>query len=124
MTQEQVLAACKAGIALWQQAFNAQDAKACANQYCDDAVMTASPFGKFNGRDAIQAFWQNIIDQGYHTVAYTDVTWECCEEGGYILTANWTMNKAYGVITREHWIVEADGCARLIDDQFEIQGER
>ena len=33
MTQEQVLAACKEGIALWQQAFNAQDAKGCAKQY-------------------------------------------------------------------------------------------
>ena len=45
-------------------------------------------------------------------------------EGGYILTASWTMNKAFGVVHREHWALEADGCARLVSDDFEVQGER
>ncbi|MGF1816502.1 isochorismatase, partial [Vibrio splendidus] len=27
-------------------------------------------------------------------------------------------------VHREHWALEADGCARLVSDDFEVQGER
>ena len=120
----QVLEACKKGIAAWQTAFNNQDAQGCAAQYNEDCVMHARPFGTFEGREAIQAFWQDIIDQGFKDVDYTDVKWEEHQDGGYILTSSWTMNKAFGVVHREHWVVEADGNARLISDDFEVQGER
>ncbi|QFT10158.1 nuclear transport factor 2 family protein [Vibrio sp. THAF190c] len=120
----QVLEACKKGIAAWQTAFNNQDAQGCAAQYNEDCVMHARPFGTFEGREAIQAFWQGIIDQGFKDVDYTDVKWEEHQDGGYILTSSWTMNKAFGVVHREHWVVEADGHARLISDDFEVQGER
>ena len=120
----QVLEACKKGIAAWQTAFNNQDAQGCAAQYNEDCVMHARPFGTFEGREAIQAFWQGIIDQGFKDVDYTDVKWEEHQDGGYILTSSWTMNKAFGVVHREHWLVEADGNARLISDDFEVQGER
>ncbi|MDK9763533.1 nuclear transport factor 2 family protein [Vibrio sp. D420a] len=120
----QVLEACKKGIAAWQTAFNNQDAQGCAAQYNEDCVMHARPFGTFEGREAIQAFWQGIIDQGFKDVDYTDVKWEEHQDGGYILTSSWTMNKAFGVVHREHWVVEEDGHARLISDDFEVQGER
>ena len=45
-------------------------------------------------------------------------------EDGYILTSSWTMNKAFGVVHREHWQVGADGLAKLASDDFEVQGER
>ena len=120
----QVLEACKKGIAAWQTAFNNHNAQGCAAQYNEDCVMHARPFGTFEGREAIQAFWQGIIDQGFKDVDYTDVKWEEHQDGGYILTSSWTMNKAFGVVHREHWVVEADGHARLISDDFEVQGER
>ncbi|MCG9633225.1 nuclear transport factor 2 family protein [Vibrio sp. Isolate30] len=120
----QVLEACKKGIAAWQTAFNSQDAAGCAAQYNETCIMHARPFGTFEGREAIQAFWQNIIDQGFKDVDYTDVKWEEHQDGGYILTSSWTMNKAFGVVHREHWVVEEDGQARLISDDFEVQGER
>jgi len=34
------------------------------------------------------------------------------------------MNKAFGVVHREHWIVQRDGIARLLNDEFEVMGER
>lgn len=120
----QVLEACKKGIAAWQTAFNSQDAAGCAAQYNETCIMNARPFGTFEGREAIQAFWQKIIDQGFKDVDYTDVKWEEHQDGGYILTSSWTMNKAFGVVHREHWVVEEDGHARLISDDFEVQGER
>ena len=124
MAQEQILAACKAGISAWQHAFNSQDADGCAAQYAEGTVMEARPFGTFTGREEIQAFWQNIMDQGFSDVDYTEVKWEPIGEDGYLLTANWTMNKVFGVVHSEHWTIQEDGKARLIADDFEVQGER
>lgn len=124
LNQEAVLEACKAGIKAWQIAFNSQDAAGCAAQYAEGTVMEARPFGTFTGREEIQTFWQNIIDQGFADVDYTDVKWEEHKEGGYILSASWTMNKAFGVVHREHWAIQEDGKARLVFDDFEVQGER
>lgn len=124
MSVKSVLDVCEEGVLAWRQAFNKQDAAGCAAQYMPDAVMDARPFGIFTGRDAIQAFWQNIIDQGFADVEYFDVKWASAEHEGYILSASWTMNKAFGVIHREHWVIDTDGKARLSSDDFEVQGER
>lgn len=122
--ENSILEACQQGISIWQTAFNQQDAAGCAGQYTEDSVMDARPFGTFKGRAAIEAFWQGIMDQGYNNVEYSNVNWEKAEGQGYILTSSWTMNKAFGVVHKEHWIIETDGKARLITDDFEIQGER
>ena len=119
-----LLEICQAGINAWQQAFNRQDAAGCAAQYTESAVMHARPFGTFTGREQIREFWQSIIDQGFADVAYTNVSWTPEGEDGYILTSSWTMNKAFGVVHREHWQLQADGQARLVFDEFEVQGER
>ncbi|EJY0883945.1 nuclear transport factor 2 family protein [Vibrio cholerae] len=124
MLDHSVLAVCMKGIEAWQNAFNQQDAQGCAEQYATNAIMYARPFGQFEGREAIQAFWQNIMDQGFAQVEYHDVQWQAAGENGYILTAKWQMNKAFGAIHREHWVVEADGKARLASDDFEVLGER
>ena len=124
MNSELVLQKCKQGIADWQDAFNNQDAKGCAQQYFSDCEMHARPFGVFNGEAAIESFWQGIMDQGFKNVQYTDVTWEMLGDDGYVLSAKWTMNQAYGVVHREHWVVAADGKAKLKSDDFEVLGER
>ncbi|WP_394245482.1 YybH family protein [Vibrio astriarenae] len=124
MVNNDVLMACQQGIEAWKTAFNLQDAKGCASQYAEDCTMHARPFGTFKGREEIQAFWQDIMDKGFADVAYTDVKWEICGDNGYILTSKWSMNKAFGVVHKEHWVVESDGCARLVHDDFEILGER
>lgn len=124
MLERDVLAACKKGIEDWKKAFNTQDAKGCADQYTLGCTMHARPFGTFEGKDAIQAFWQDIMDKGFRDIIYTDVKWEPCGDDGYILSSKWTMNNAFGVVHREHWVVESDGHARLVHDDFEVQGER
>ena len=124
MTDKNILALCKEGISAWQKAFNNQDAAGFAAQYTEDCIMEAKPLGVFKGREQILGCWQNIIDQGFVNVEYSNVKWEAAEDGGYILTSNWEMNKAFGVVHREHWIVEQDGKARLKSDSFEIQGEK
>ncbi|MGF1681875.1 nuclear transport factor 2 family protein [Photobacterium minamisatsumaniensis] len=99
----QVPEAFMAGITRWQNAFNQQDAKGCAEQYQADTIMHARPFGTFTGRNEIQAFWQNIIDSGYNNVQYQNTTWEKKNDKCYILRSQWTMNKAFGVVHEEHW---------------------
>jgi len=122
MSNDEVLAACKKGIEAWQKAFNAQDALGCAVQYTEDCIMQARPFGTFEGSSDIAIFWQDIIDKGFKEVSYSDINWEPCGAKGYILTAKWSMNKAFGVVHKEHWVVQNDGHARLVHDDFEIQG--
>lgn len=63
MVDNKELEACKAALTAWQQAFNSQDAKGCADQYSQACVMEARPFGVFEGREKIENFWQGIIDQ-------------------------------------------------------------
>ena len=124
MTTEQLLTLCQRGSEAWKSAFNRHDAAGCAAQYSQDSVMEAKPFGVFKGREAIQNFWQGIIDQGFAEVEYQDSQWQKSEDNGYLLSSSWTMNKAFGVVVREHWILESDGQARLIYDEFEVQGEK
>lgn len=124
MINNDVLAACKEGIEAWKKAFNDQDAKGCADQYMQECTMHARPFGTFEGKSAIQAFWQDIMDKGFADIVYTETNWEPCGENGYILSSSWTMNKAFGVVHKEHWVVDSDGHARLAHDDFEVQGER
>ena len=123
MTQS-ALERAQAGISEWQIAFNNQDAAGCAAQYTEDCIMVAKPFGIFEGREAIQGFWQNIMDQGFNSVDYTNTKWEKDSENGYILTSDWTMNKAFGVVHKELWEVQEDGKSRLTYDEFEVLGER
>lgn len=124
MLENQVLERCKQGIALWQQAFNKQDAAGCAAQYTQDCEMIARPFGVFKGKEAILGFWQDIIDKGFKNVEYSNVEWQPCGDDGFILTSKWTMDKAFGVVHKEHWVVQSDGVAKLVFDDFEVQGER
>lgn len=124
MLDVDVLTLCQQGIEDWKAAFNRQDSAGCAGCYAEEAIMYARPFGRFEGRDAIQAFWQGIIEQGFADVSYSDTTWEPHPNGGYMLTSKWTMNNAFGVVHKEHWHIEQDGKARLIFDDFEVQGAR
>ena len=117
-----VLDAVKAASSQWQVAFNGGDAAGCANQYESAAVMHARPFGTFTGTEAIQAFWQKLIDDGFADVQYVDPNIEVLDETQAVLTSGWMMNNAYGVIHKELWVLQGDGQAKLREDDFEAQG--
>ena len=119
---QQLLNAVKLASATWMQGFNTQNAALCAAQYAENAPMLARPFGEFVGTEAIQAFWQNLIDQGYADVEYTSPKYKVLDEKSVLLTTEWKMNKAYGVVHKEIWVLQADGTAKLVDDEFEVLG--
>ncbi|MEO1091263.1 MAG: DUF4440 domain-containing protein [Pseudomonadota bacterium] len=111
--------ATKAASSRWQAAFNAGDAAGCAACYEAAALMVAKPFGEFNGRQAIQEFWQRTIDSGLRDIVYLDPKIEIIDDSSAILSAEWKMNKVAGVITKELWVLQPDGTALLREDHFE-----
>lgn len=114
-----LLSALDVASSAWKSAFNAGDAAGCANQYEDNAIMRADPFGTFTGREQIQAFWQKLIDQGYTDVSYVEPRIEVIDCSSALLKSGWKMNKASGVIHKELWVLQPDGTVKLREDHFE-----
>jgi len=104
----------------WKDAFNAGDAAGAAAMYEDDATMVVKPFGTFSGRDEILAFWADIIGKGFDDVVYANTITTVLDGESARVAADWTMNKARGIITNELWVVQPDGRALLSEDHFEI----
>lgn len=103
----------------WQNCFNNGDASGCASCYEEGAKMVATPFGAFIGRSEIEAFWRKLIDDGFAEVEYVDPIIDPIDDQSAVLTSRWKMNKAHGIITRELWVLQADGTALLREDHFE-----
>lgn len=116
-----LVAAVNDASARWKMAFNTEDAKGCTAQYEATATMQAIPFGTFTGHDKIQNFWQQLMNDGFTNVEYIDPKIEVLNETTAVLTAQWKMNKAHGVIHRELWVLQADGTAKLREDIFEAE---
>ncbi|MEM0982213.1 MAG: nuclear transport factor 2 family protein [Cyanobacteria bacterium P01_H01_bin.58] len=121
-SKDTLLEAVKSASEQWKSAFNSGNAGGCAAQYEQDAVMHARPFGTFTGTEAILEFWQQIIDEGFADVEYVDPKIKVLDEKTAILKSGWKMNKASGVIHKELWVLQADGTAKLREDDFEAQG--
>ena len=120
--KDTVLNAVEIANTVWKSAFNTGDAAGCANQYEENATMRAEPFGTFTGTKEIQAFWQNLIDEGYSDVSYAEPRIEVIDSSSAVLRSGWKMNKASGVIHKELWVLQADGTAKLREDYFEAKG--
>ena len=82
--------------------------------------MTIKPFGMFAGRKSIQGFWENSISQGYSNVSYIEQDIEIINTNSAIISSKWKMNKAHGIITKELWILQDDGQAKLRIENFEV----
>lgn len=117
--KETVLAAVNDASQQWKNSFNTQNAAGCAAMYESDAVMHARPFGTFTGTAEIQAFWQKLIDDGFKDVNYIEPKFDVVDENSVLLTSGWSMNNASGVIHKELWVLQADGTAKLREDDFE-----
>jgi len=104
----------------WQSAFNRGDYAECSEQYEDKAVMNVVPFGQYIGKEAIKAFWKKLVEDGFSDVEYLKPSIEVIDETSAILTSGWKMNKAGGTISKELWVLQQDGSAKLKVDNFEV----
>ena len=103
----------------WKTFFNQGNAAGCASMYEEGAQMVAKPFGVYKGRQQVEIFWQDLIENGFADVNYLDPKVEPIDETSTVLTSRWTMNNAQGVISRELWVLQADGSMLLREDHFE-----
>ncbi|MEM7061600.1 MAG: isochorismatase [Cyanobacteria bacterium P01_B01_bin.77] len=117
-----LLTAVHEASARWQKAFNIGDAAGCTAQYESTATVQAMPLGSYSGHEQIQAFWQQLMNDGFADVEYIEPKIEVLDETTAVLTSKWKMNKAYGMIHRELWALQVDGTAKLREDIFEVQG--
>ena len=113
----EVRKACSA----WMNSFNSGDASACAAMYEHDAILNCKPIGQFQGTAEITKFWEKIIADGFSGVQYIEPHIEVIDHESAILRSNWKMNKAAGKITKELWVIQDDGSAKLRQDDFEIE---
>ena len=103
----------------WKEAFNSGNGAGCAAQYEADAVMEAKPFGTFTGTKDIQAFWENLVNDGFADVTYINAKVGIIDENSAVLESGWSMNKAGGIITKELFVRQNDGSFKLHEDHFE-----
>jgi ketosteroid isomerase-like protein len=115
-----ILQAVKLASDKWQSAFNGGDYAECSEQYEDNAVMNIEPFGQYVGKEAIKAFWKKLVEEGFSDVEYLKPNIEVIDETSAMLTAGWKMNKAAGTISKELWVLQKDGTAKLTVDNFEV----
>ena len=47
--------------------------------------MRAEPFGQFDGREKLQQFWQNLVDEGDSDVAYIDLQFTIIDSSSALL---------------------------------------
>lgn len=116
-----VLNAVNTASTKWKSAFNSGDAAGCAAQYEINAIMHAKPFGTYTGTEEIEGFWRKLIEDGFSDVDYIAPKIEVINETSAVLVSGWKMNKAGGVIHKELWVLQADGTAKLREDDFEAQ---
>ncbi len=112
--------AVKAAAEQWETFFNAGDAEGCASCYEKTATMTARPYGKFYGRKDIERFWTKLLSEGFRDVKYPDTVITALDNNTAIMSTDWTMNKATGVVSFGLWILQNDGEARLREEIFEL----
>lgn len=120
--KDQLFNAVQQASTRWKNAFNSGDAAGCTAQYEENAVMHARPFGTFTGSEQIHAFWHKLIEDGFADVEYIEPQLEVVDEQSVILKSKWKMNNASGVIHKELWVLQADGTAKLREDDFEAEG--
>ena len=110
------------GSLAWRNAFNAGDAVGAAEMYEEDAIIVVKPFGVFKGREAIQAFWTDIISKGFNDVVYINTTTHIIDQTLTVasVSADWKMNNAKGIILDELWVMQPDGTALIREGHFEI----
>lgn len=104
----------------WITSFNNGDIASITSAYAENAVMTAKPFGTFNGQEAIHDFWAPFLKSGATDLKYFNTNIEVIDADTVQLSSDWSMNVGEGIITNETW-VKQNGFWKLIKDEFEVK---
>jgi len=103
----------------WIENFNNGNTTYIANAYTENAVMVAKPFGTFEGRKNISEFWTPFVESGATDLKYINKKVKLVTKTKAIISSDWSMNVAEGIITNETWVKTSDGW-KLKSDHFEV----
>ncbi|PAJ76290.1 isochorismatase [Pseudoalteromonas sp. NBT06-2] len=104
----------------WIKNFNNGDVQACIDRYLPSAIMQVYPFGKFNSKQEISDFWLNFAKSNPTDLVYKNIQIKVLNKKQAILSANWSMNIASGIISKELWTLADDGQWYLEEDDFSV----
>ncbi len=104
----------------WIANFNQGKTEACIARYLSEAHMQVSPFGRFEGVEAIAEFWQQFAKSKPGNLVYRNIDIKVLSDTQAILSANWTMNIASGFISKELWVKGSDSQWYLAEDDFSV----
>ncbi|WP_083700113.1 cysteine hydrolase family protein [Shewanella sp. UCD-KL12] len=104
----------------WVADFNRGNTQKCIARYFPEAKMQVSPFGRFDGLEAISQFWLGFAESKPGDLVYRNVEIKVLNDKQAILSANWSMNIASGFISKELWTLAQDGQWYLEEDDFSV----
>ena len=120
-SRRQVVREVRAASNAWIDNFNAGNVDGIANAYEEDAIMWAEPFGIFEGRDAIRAFWDDLVNNvGATNLVYQRRRIRVISDTVAIVRSDWSMNIGGGIIYQEKWVKQANGEWILRSDHFDV----
>lgn len=105
----------------WIHNFNQQNLDYISDAYSENAFMEAKPFGTYETKEEIRAFWKDLIyEKNATSLVYSNTKIEIINDSTALISADWKMNIGEGIITQEKWVKEKDGVWRLLADHFEV----
>jgi ketosteroid isomerase-like protein len=104
----------------WVENFNKGNMQYCIDAYVDDARMIVKGLGKFEGKEAIAGFWNELTKKANH-IGYLNTNIIVIDENTIHLNSDWKMNIGEGIITLEEWVKQEDNTWKLVNDCFQVE---
>ncbi|WP_121627916.1 hypothetical protein [Poseidonibacter antarcticus] len=120
MNKENVLKEFQVYTNAWVENFNKGNVQYCIDAYVDDARMIVKGLGKFEGKEEIAGFWNELTKKANH-IEYLNTNILVINENTIHLNSDWKMNIGEGIITLEEWVKQEDNTWKLVNDCFQVE---
>lgn len=120
MNKENVLKEFQVYTNAWVENFNKGNVQYCIDAYVDDARMIVKGLGKFEGKEEIAGFWNELTKKANH-IEYLNTNILVIDENTIHLNSDWKMNIGEGIITLEEWVKQEDNTWKLVNDCFQVE---
>ena len=120
MNKENILKEFQVYTNAWVENFNKGNVQYCIDAYVDDARMIVKGLGKFEGKEEIAGFWNELTKKANH-IEYLNTNILVINENTIHLNSDWKMNIGEGIITLEEWVKQDDNTWKLVNDCFQVE---